>query len=51
MTRERMYLETMERVLGNMPKTILDAGGGAGAPVPYLAIEPQTAKPSAGAQK
>ncbi len=33
-TRERMYLETMERVLGGMPKTILDAGGGASAPVP-----------------
>jgi modulator of FtsH protease HflK len=49
-TRERMYLETMERVLGNMPKTILDSGGGAGAPVPYLAIEPQTKAP-AGAQK
>jgi modulator of FtsH protease HflK len=43
-TRERLYLETMERVLGGMPKTILDAGTGAGAPVPYLAIEPQPGK-------
>ncbi|MGO9743828.1 MAG: FtsH protease activity modulator HflK [Roseiarcus sp.] len=43
-TRERIYLETMERVLGPMPKTILDAAG-AGAPVPYIAIEPQSGKP------
>ena len=50
-TRERMYLETMERVLGGMPKTILDAGGGSGAPVPYLAVEPPAEKPAAGAQK
>lgn len=49
-TRQRMYLETMERVLSGMPKTILDAGTGAGAPVPYIAIDPQSGKP-AGAVK
>ena len=45
-TRERMYLETMEKVLGGMSKTLLDAKAGA-APVPYIAVEP----PPAGASK
>jgi membrane protease subunit HflK len=49
-TRERMYLETMERVLGAMPKTILDTAGGASPSVPYIAIDPLEGKP-AGAQK
>ena len=35
-TRERMYLETMERVLSTADKTILDQGSGA---VPYLPLE------------
>ena len=48
-TRERMYLETMERVLAPMNKTILDASG-ASAPVPYIALEPLQEKP-AGAAK
>jgi membrane protease subunit HflK len=48
-TRERMYLETMERVLAGMSKTILDASG-ASAPVPYIALEPLQPKP-AGAAK
>ena len=39
-TRERMYLETMEKVLGGMSKTLLDTKAGA-APVPYIAVEPQ----------
>jgi len=38
-TRERMYLETMERVLGPMDKTVVDTNG-ASAPVPYIALEP-----------
>jgi modulator of FtsH protease HflK len=38
-TRERMYLETMEKVLGSMSKTLLDAKAGS-APVPYIAVEP-----------
>ena len=41
-TRERMYLETMERVLGGMDLTILDgvtgADGGQGV-VPYLPLD------------
>jgi len=48
-TRERMYLETMESVLGGMSKTILDASD-ASAPVPYIALEPLQQKP-AGAAK
>ena len=35
-TKERMYLETMERVLGRTEKTILDSNSGA---VPYLPLE------------
>jgi membrane protease subunit HflK len=35
-TRQRMYLETMERVLGNTDKIILDSG--AGGVVPYLPL-------------
>ena len=38
-TRKRLYLETMERVLGGVDKVILDeaAGGGQGV-VPYLPL-------------
>jgi len=36
-TRERMYLETMERVLGDTDKLVLDSGSGA---VPYLPLAP-----------
>jgi membrane protease subunit HflK len=35
-TRERMYLETMERVLERTDKTILDSNSGA---VPYLPLD------------
>lgn len=38
-TRERMYLETMERVLNRTDKLLLDSGSGA---VPYLPIERNT---------
>jgi membrane protease subunit HflK len=38
-TRERIYLETMEHVFSGMSKTLLDAKGGS-APVPYIAVEP-----------
>jgi membrane protease subunit HflK len=44
-TRERMYLETMEQVLAPMAKTILDASG-ASAPVPYIALDPLQQKPA-----
>jgi membrane protease subunit HflK len=38
-TRQRMYLETMERVLGGTDKIILDAGGpGGSGVVPYLPL-------------
>lgn len=37
-TRQRMYLETMERVLGGMDKTIIDNGSGTG-PVPILPLD------------
>ena len=42
-TRERMYLETMERVLGPMDKTIVDSNS-ASPPVPYIALEPLQSK-------
>ncbi|MBL8590220.1 MAG: FtsH protease activity modulator HflK [Methylobacteriaceae bacterium] len=47
-TRERLYLETMERVLGRMDKIILDNKAGSGV-VPYLPLNeltaPKTAQP------
>jgi modulator of FtsH protease HflK len=42
-TRKRIYLETMERVLGGADKTILDSKGGEGV-VPYLYLD-QLRKP------
>jgi membrane protease subunit HflK len=44
-TRERMYLETMERVLGRTDKMILDQDSGA---VPYLPLE-RTRRPATAA--
>jgi membrane protease subunit HflK len=43
-TRERMYLETMERILGDSNKTIIDLGPQSGGVVPYLPLNelPQT---------
>jgi len=44
-TRERMYLETMEKVLGGADKIILDSGGrdgGSGGVVPYLPLNELT---------
>jgi membrane protease subunit HflK len=49
-TRERMYLETMERILGGMPKTILDVSGTA-PPVPYLPLDQLPANKPTGAAK
>jgi modulator of FtsH protease HflK len=45
-TRQRMYLETMERILGSTDKTIIDTGpqGGPGV-VPYLALPGLTQAP------
>ena len=45
-TRERLYLETMERVFGGMNKVILDQGSNPQGVVPYLplgALEQQPA--------
>jgi membrane protease subunit HflK len=53
-TRRRMYLETMERVLGNTDKTIIDTGSSAGPgvvpylPLPGLTPPAPTPQPSAG---
>jgi modulator of FtsH protease HflK len=51
-TRERMYLETMERVLGGSDKTIIDTGPGSGpGVVPYLPLtelaRPRSSAPAA----
>jgi membrane protease subunit HflK len=37
-TRERMYLETMEHVLGNADKVIIDQGAAGTGVVPYLPL-------------
>ena len=37
MTRQRLYLETMERVLGSSNKVIVEQGNGQGV-VPYLPL-------------
>ena len=41
-TRQRMYLETMERLFGGTDKIIVDQGGGV---VPYLPLDQLTRKP------
>ena len=41
-TRERMYLETMERILSGTDKIILDSGGGGSGVVPYLPLNELT---------
>lgn len=37
-TRQRLYLETMEKVLGGVDKVILDNSGGGSGVVPYLPL-------------
>jgi membrane protease subunit HflK len=45
-TRRRMYLETMERILGGTDKIIIDSKGQAGGGVvPYLPLNELTRKP------
>src|SRR5262249_38505872 len=50
-TRKRMYLETMERILGGTDKIILDSKGGQ-CVAPYLSLDqlhkPSSGRPSAG---
>ena len=41
-TRERLYLETMERVLGGTDKIILDSPGATGGVVPYISLDELT---------
>jgi len=45
-TRERMYLETMEKVLGGSDKVIVDQGAGGTGVVPYLPLD-QLSRPHA----
>jgi membrane protease subunit HflK len=48
-TRQRMYLETMERVFAGTDKVILDApiqSGGSGGVVPYLPLSALTNRPA-----
>jgi len=45
-TRERIYLETMERVLGSADKVILDPGSNGQGVVPYLPLNELNRKPA-----
>ena len=49
-TKKRIYLETMEQILADMDKIILDAGKGAGA-VPYLPLDQLKKKTQPGEDK
>jgi membrane protease subunit HflK len=44
--RERIFLETMERVLGNADKTILNGQGGAQPVLPYLPLNEMGRRPA-----
>jgi membrane protease subunit HflK len=48
-TKKRMYLETMEEVLGKMNKFIIDGKSGHGL-TPYLPLNEMNRKPAGGAQ-
>ena len=48
-TRKRIFLETMERVLGASDKIILDKSGGASGVVPYLPLDQLSPKKPQGA--
>lgn len=51
-TRERMFLETMERVLGGTDKLIIDKSAGSQqGVVPYLPLNELTRKPQVGATR
>ena len=49
-TRQRMFLETMERVFGDMDKIIIDEKGGGSGVVPYLPLNELMKKQAAGGQ-
>ena len=38
MTQQRIYIETMQQVLGNVQKVIIDDKGGNAGVVPYLPL-------------
>ena len=42
MTRQRIYLETMERILGNAEKLVYDGGSSGQSIVPYLPLSELT---------
>ncbi|MGL4243090.1 MAG: protease modulator HflK, partial [Beijerinckiaceae bacterium] len=44
-TRERLFLETMERVFGGMDKIIMDNSGNGQGPVPYLPLNELQRRP------
>jgi membrane protease subunit HflK len=46
-TRERMFLETMERVLGGTDKILIDKSPGGGGVVPYLPLNELQRRPAA----
>jgi modulator of FtsH protease HflK len=54
-TRQRIYLETMERILGSSQKLIYDGGASGSNIVPYLPLNelspPRAAQPAAGQQQ
>jgi membrane protease subunit HflK len=50
-TRERIYLETMERVYGGMDKVIVDQGSEGQGVVPYLPLGALSQKPADGSRK
>ena len=50
-TRRRMYLETMERVLGGMDKIILDEKSNASSVIPYLPLGEMQHSNQAGGQR
>src|SRR5450432_2761694 len=45
-TRQRMYLETMERLFSGTDKIILDSGGQGGGVVPYLPLPELRSRPA-----
>jgi membrane protease subunit HflK len=48
--RERIFLETMERVLGGMDKIIIDQGGQGQGVVPFLPLNEMQRRPQPGGQ-
>ena len=47
MTRARLYLETLEKVLGGSDKVIIEQNGGGAGVVPYLPL-PEVRKNAGG---